>query len=103
MSNREALLWLWQLSDVLYPSIYPHSDDPTSVAAKSQNSIEGALLAADYAANNSATGARPAVFPYARALIQPGLWKFSHSCERGHASKNFAGRCHSPDVNATIL
>lgn len=61
------LLWLWQVVDVLCPSIYPRSANATEESLRVAPIIAGAIFAADLVD----PAIRPAVMPYARALLCP--------------------------------
>ena len=63
-AHNVALGWLWELVDVLCPSIYPRGGNASAEAARVQDDILGAIQAAGLAGDR-----RPAVMPYARALI----------------------------------
>ena len=81
-ATRAALLWLWSAVDALFPSIYPRSTNVSVEAASVESSVRGAMLAADLGENASAAAGahpprRPAVFPYARALVAPGDQPFT--------------------------
>ena len=76
-ATREALAWLWQVVDAVFPSVYPRTDDANADAASVADSVLGAMMAADIAESASVAAGdnpprRPAVFPYARALVAPG-------------------------------
>ena len=75
-ANRHDLLWLWKAVDAVFPSIYPRTWNITIEADSVEDSVRGALLTAELTQNvtaNETGGAhRPAVFPYARALVAPG-------------------------------
>jgi len=72
---QNELLWLWQSVDALFPSIYPRSTNVEAEATWITDLINGAIISADLAQNASTASGhpkRPAVFPYARALVSPG-------------------------------
>jgi hypothetical protein len=78
MADNTQLLWLWDIVDVLTPSIYPRSTNATTVAESTTRAVAGAiasveLLRASREKQNkdSRSGSRPlpAVMPYARALV----------------------------------
>ena len=79
MQDNTALMWLWQLVDVLAPSIYPQSTNATSEALRIADAIQGAInsvnLLKKARKQNPQTNSRqqqiklPAVMPYARALM----------------------------------
>ena len=100
-----ALDWLWDIVDVITPSIYPHSTNASTVAIKNAGLIQGAIQVAeevearrlqyqaDIAIGSSrvlsaeqrrhlklslaSAGPRPAVYPYARALVGHGDQPFT--------------------------
>ena len=59
------LQWLWELVDVLAPSIYPQSANVTADRASIEATVGGALRSAALVP----LATRPAVMPYARALV----------------------------------
>lgn len=63
--SNSALIWLWELVDVLCPSIYPHSLNATREAASAASYVAGAIASAEMVTGRP----RPAVMPYARALM----------------------------------
>jgi hyaluronoglucosaminidase len=67
MEANAKLSWLWELVDVLCPSIYPHSRNATAEASSAAGYIAGAIRSATMA--TAAGRLRPAVLPYARALM----------------------------------
>lgn len=76
-AHDDRLLWLWQQVDVLAPSIYPQGTNITQHAAAVASVVSEAIRSADLVASrNSLASAtpnpiahRPAVMPYARALV----------------------------------
>ena len=65
MESNAELAWLWEIVDVLCPSIYPHSTNATSEAARAAGFIAGAISSAAMVTSKS----RPAVMPYGRAMM----------------------------------
>mmetsp|Transcript_9926 Transcript_9926/g.25446 ORF Transcript_9926/g.25446 Transcript_9926/m.25446 type:complete len:424 (+) Transcript_9926:48-1319(+) len=77
-SNDDRLLWLWTEVDVLCPSIYPRthpfnaSTEAMSVNATVTEAIRAAALVGALREARGDPRSRPAVMPYARALVSSG-------------------------------
>ena len=66
--DNAALLWLWEIVDILAPSIYPSSNQTRDKAAI-EATVRGAVASA---ALVQPPAKRPQVYPYARAFVGPG-------------------------------
>jgi hypothetical protein len=71
--DNTALLWLWEMVDILAPSIYPSSNQ-TRDKASIESTVRGAIASAGLVLPPAK---RPAVYPYARAFVAPGGEPFS--------------------------
>lgn len=72
--NDDALGWLWEQVDALTPSIYPrYGLDDAGLAAMTNSTVREAIRIADRVASRRAAASdprpAPAVYPYARALV----------------------------------
>lgn len=65
MASNQALQWLWEVVDVLCPSIYPRSLNATAEAERAASFVAGAIASAQMVTSRP----RPAVMPYGRALM----------------------------------
>lgn len=67
------LSWLWEIVDVLTPSIYPHGREAAALAAATNSTVSEAIRLADQIARQRRASGdprpAPAVYPYARALV----------------------------------
>lgn len=67
-ADNAALLWLWEIVDILAPSIYPSSN-----FTRDKGSIESMVIGAlESAAMVKPPANRPEVYPYARAFVGEG-------------------------------